>query len=84
MTYFQELGLAPHWWWLIAGALLAILEIFLPGIFMIWIAMAAAATGIVLLLLPDLTFPLQAITFVVLACSKLLLSSLKRKEGKRT
>jgi len=67
MTYFQELGLAPHWWWLIAGALLAILEIFLPGIFMIWIAMAAAATGIVVLVFPDLTFPLQAITFAVLA-----------------
>ena len=67
MSYLQELGLAPHWWWLIAGALLAILEIFLPGIFMIWIAIAAAATGIVVLLLPDLGFPAQAIIFAILA-----------------
>lgn len=66
MTYLQELGLAPHWWWLIAGALLAILEIFMPGIFMIWIAMAAAATGIAVLLL-DVHFPAQAIIFAVLA-----------------
>ena len=59
-------SLAPHWWWLIAGALLAILEIFLPGIFLIWIAAAAGLTGIVLLFVP-LTFPVQAVLFVLLA-----------------
>lgn len=58
--------LAPHWWWLIAAGLLAILEIFLPGIFLVWIAMAAAATGIVLAFV-DLSFPLQAVLFAVLA-----------------
>jgi membrane protein implicated in regulation of membrane protease activity len=58
--------LAPQWWWLIAAALLAILEIFLPGIFLVWIAMAAAATGLVLLVIP-LSFAMQAILFVVLA-----------------
>ena len=64
MTIFE--GLAPHWWWLIAAALLAILEIFLPGIFLVWIASAAAITGIVLVFAP-LSFPLQAVLFAVLA-----------------
>jgi len=59
-------GLAPHWWWLIAAGLLAILEIFSPGIFLIWIAIAVAITGIVLSLV-DLAFPLQAMLFAVLA-----------------
>ena len=59
-------GLAPHWWWLIAAALLAILEIFLPGIFLVWIAAAAAITGLVLVF-ADLAFPYQAVLFAVLA-----------------
>jgi inner membrane protein len=59
-------GLAPHWWWLIAAALLAILEIFLPGIFLVWIASAAAITGVVLVFFP-LSFPLQAVLFAILA-----------------
>lgn len=59
-------SLAAPWWWLIAAALLATLEIFLPGLFLIWIALAAAITGLVLLATP-LAFPLQAILFVALA-----------------
>ena len=58
--------LAPHWWWLIAAGLLAILEIFAPGIFLVWIAMAAAVVGVVLAFV-DLSFPLQAVLFAVLA-----------------
>jgi membrane protein implicated in regulation of membrane protease activity len=58
--------LADHWWWLIAAGLLAILEIFAPGIFLVWIAMAAAVTGIVIAFV-DLSFPLQAVLFAVLA-----------------
>lgn len=59
-------GLASHWWWLIAAALLAILEIFLPGIFLVWVAAAAAITGIVLVFV-DLSFPFQAVLFAILA-----------------
>lgn len=58
--------LAAHWWWLIAAGVLAILEIFLPGIFLVWIAAAAGITGLILLFAP-LAFPLQALVFVVLA-----------------
>jgi len=45
-------GLADHWLWMIAGALLAIAEMLVPGVFLIWIGAAAALTGVLALLLP--------------------------------
>jgi membrane protein implicated in regulation of membrane protease activity len=45
-------GLAPHWWWLIAAVVLGIMELLAPGFFLVWIGAAAAATGIVVALVP--------------------------------
>ena len=59
-------GLDPHWWWVGAGALLGILEIFLPGIFLIWIAVAAWVTAIIVALAP-MALAWQLVIFVVLA-----------------
>lgn len=44
------IDLDPHWMWLIAAALLGIAEIAVPGVFLIWLAAAAAVTGFVTLL----------------------------------
>ena len=59
-------GLDDHWWWLIAAALLGILEIFLPGVFLVWMAVAAALTGILVAFLP-LSLPFQLALFGLLA-----------------
>lgn len=40
------------WLWLIAAALLGIAELIVPGVFLIWIGLAALLTGAVALLLP--------------------------------
>jgi len=40
-----------HWWWLTAAIVLAIAELVVPGAFLIWIAAAAALTGVAALLL---------------------------------
>ena len=61
-----QFGLDDHWLWLLAAALLGILEIFLPGIFLIWVAAAAAVTGIVAALLP-IALPYQLALFGLLA-----------------
>ncbi len=45
-------NLADHWLWMIAGAALAIAEMLVPGVFLIWIGAAAALTGVLALLLP--------------------------------
>lgn len=44
-------GIEPHWVWLIAAALLGIAELLMPGVFLIWLAAAAALTGFAALLL---------------------------------
>lgn len=44
-----DLGIDPHWWWLIIAAILGIAEILVPGVFLIWLAAAAAITGFIAL-----------------------------------
>jgi inner membrane protein len=48
----QLTGLDAHWWWLLGAALLAIFEVFVPGVFLVWMAAAAAVTGLTVALLP--------------------------------
>ena len=42
-------GIEPHWLWLLGAAALGIAELLFPGIFLIWIAAAAAGTGLLTL-----------------------------------
>lgn len=59
--------IALHYLWWIAALLLLGGEVLLPGYFMLWIGLAAAVMGIVLLAVPGLTALAQAVIFVVLA-----------------
>jgi membrane protein implicated in regulation of membrane protease activity len=54
----------PHWAWLIAAAVLGIAELIMPGVFMIWLAAAAALTGVVALLF-DLPAAFQFVVFAL-------------------
>ena len=65
MPDFQNFEMT-YWVWFAAAAVLAIMEIIAPGIFMIWLAMAAAATGVVTLAL-GFGWELQLAVFAVLA-----------------
>lgn len=58
---------ATHYlWWVLALVLIG-LEVILPGYFLLWIGIAAALTGVLLLALPGLSLLAQAIAFCVLA-----------------
>jgi len=59
-------GNEPYGWWLIAAILLASAEMLAPGVFLIWIAIAAAATGVFAATTPIDTAG-QFILFAVLA-----------------
>jgi membrane protein implicated in regulation of membrane protease activity len=56
-----------YWHWLAIAAVLLIVELLAPGLFFLWLAVAAALTGTLLLLLPDLSLNHQMIAFSVLA-----------------
>lgn len=60
------LGLDDHWAWLILAAVLGILELLVPGVFMIWIGGAALVVGIAALLLP-IPIAAQFLLFAVVA-----------------
>ena len=59
-------GADAHWVWLGIAAVLAIFELIVPGVFLIWIALAAAGTG-VLALLTGIALPFQVMVFTILA-----------------
>lgn len=65
-SFIAGLGLSDYWWWLIVACVLAIAEMLIPGIFLIWLAIAAAITGAVAYIAP-VGIPIQIIVFAVLS-----------------
>jgi membrane protein implicated in regulation of membrane protease activity len=61
-----ELTLDAHWWWMIIAVVLGVLELILPGVFLIWLSAAAAITGLVALFFGP-PVALQFIIFAALA-----------------
>jgi inner membrane protein len=60
-------NLATHYgWWLLALVLIGA-ELAVPGYFMLWIGVAAAVMGLIVLIVPDLGALGQAVAFAVLA-----------------
>jgi len=64
--------LGNYGWWVVALVLVAA-EIVAPGFFLLWIGIAAALMGLLLLLFPDMPFLLQTVVFGVLAVGTCLI-----------
>lgn len=62
----MDWNLDPHWVWLALGLILAIGEMVIPGVFLIWLALAALITGLVTWVAP-IGLPVQVVLFAVLA-----------------
>src|SRR5690242_11175095 len=73
-------GLDAHWVWLTFGLVLAGLEMLVPGVYLIWLAVAAIITGVLTWTL-DLSLPFQLVDFVFLAL--IVAFSAKRFLGER-
>ena len=67
-SFLRDWGM---WSWLTFGLLLMILELFIPGTYVIWFGFGAVATGIVMAFV-DLSLSGQLITFAV--CTTISLS----------
>ena len=59
-------GIEPYWLWFAAGLLLAGLEMVVPGVYLIWLAMAALATGVIALTAGP-ALGIQVVAFISLA-----------------
>ena len=64
MSYFDEMN---HWSWLIIALLLFVLELAAPGIVFLWLAAAAALTGLAVWVFPDLSWESAFLLFAVLS-----------------
>lgn len=64
MEWLSEIE--AHWVWLTLGVVLGTLEMLVPGVYLIWLALAAIATGILTSIL-DVSVPLQVVEFVALS-----------------
>lgn len=55
--------------WLILAAALALTELLVPGIFLVFVAAGAALTGVVTLAIPDFATLFQVAVFIVATCA---------------
>lgn len=70
MDWFAQLELDAHWWWFILAVILGVGEIIAPGVFLIWVAMAAGLTGVITWLTgvgPAFQFLIFAVASAVMA-----------------
>jgi len=68
--------------WLAAGLVLLMLEILAPGVFMMWVGLAALGTGLAALS-AGIGFELQVVTFAVLAAISLAAGLRLRRPRRR-
>lgn len=60
-----------HWW--VFAIVLVILEVFSAGAFFIWMAVAAGVTGLVLLIMPEISWQVQFIVFAISSIVSILI-----------
>ncbi len=55
-----------HWSWWTLALVLFVIELLAPGVFFLWIGLAALAVGFIALLLPDMAWQIDFAIFAVL------------------
>jgi membrane protein implicated in regulation of membrane protease activity len=71
MSQFLE-GL-EFWHWLVLGVALAIVEVFAPGVFFLWLGISAGIVGVVLWLVPGLDWEYQLLSFAILSVASVVI-----------
>jgi membrane protein implicated in regulation of membrane protease activity len=78
MEWFENI---VFWhWWILAGVLL-ILELTAPAYFFLWLGIAAAATGLLLLVFPAIPLELQLVLFAALSVVAIIVWRRYRETG---
>ena len=61
---FEEILANSHWWWVTGGLALLAAEMLVPGVFLVWVGVAALITGLLAFVLP---VPAELASFAVLS-----------------
>lgn len=69
-----------HWW--VLACVLLVLEMLIPGIIFLWLAVAAAVVGIILLAVPSVSPEIQLIAFGVLSVISVIVGRRLLKPGR--
>jgi len=72
MTGFLEA--LEFWHWLVFGVALAIIEVFAPGAFFLWLGISAAVVGSILWLIPGMSWELQVLIFAILSIASVVIA----------
>ena len=72
MTGFLES--LEFWHWLVLGVALAIIEVFAPGAFFLWLGISAAVVGSILWLIPGMSWELQVLIFAILSIASVVIA----------
>ena len=72
MTEFLEA--LEFWHWLVFGVALAIIEVFAPGAFFLWLGISAAVVGSILWLIPGMSWELQVLIFAILSFASVVVA----------
>jgi len=62
-----------YWHWLVFGGVLLLIEVMAPSFYFLWLACAAAITGLLLWVKPDTDWQYQLLVFSVLSVSSIAL-----------
>ena len=69
----EWLQLAEYWHWWVLGVVLVILEVFSPGVFFLWLGIAAGLVGLVMYAYPALPVSGQLLAFALFSVVSILL-----------
>jgi membrane protein implicated in regulation of membrane protease activity len=73
MSFLEQ---AEFWHWWIAGVVLMIVEVFVPGAFFLWLGLAAGVVGLVLLVFSGTSWEVQFLIWAVLSVAAVVGSRL--------
>lgn len=70
MEWLQD---ANYWHWWVLAVLLIILEVISPAIFFLWMGIAAAVVGLLVLIVPGMAWELQVVLFAAFSVASVVL-----------
>lgn len=61
------------WYWLAFGIFLMFVEVLVPGVFFLWLGVAAVITGLAVAAIPSMSWEIQLVVFALLSVASIVL-----------